>query len=131
MKNKRKLKKMAARYVEYSYPQGKADAGRITKIMGDLRNLPRSQAIYIISKFLKGVRKRKGATTLVIESAVALEKKQIEKIVQKLKKEFTITDIKTIVDPSLLGGFRVTIGDTVLDYSLKAKLSQLREALVS
>ena len=131
MKNKRKLKKLAARYVEYSYPQGKTDDSRITKIMGDLKSLPRSQAIYIISKFLKGVRRRKGLTTLIIESASALPKNQIEKIVGKLKKEFVITDVKNVVNPFILGGFKVTIGDSVLDYSLGGKISQMREAFVA
>lgn len=130
MRNKRKLKKLAAKYAIHAVRGEKADTDRVTKMMGDLKSLPRSQAIYIISKFLKGVRKRKGATTLIIESAVALSKNQIQKIIKKLKKEFTITDVKTIIEPSLLGGFRVTIGDTVLDFSLKGKLSQLREALV-
>lgn len=129
MKNRRKFKKLAAKYAEYSVRGERSDSDRVLKIMGDLKSMPRSQAIYLISKFLKGVRKRKGATTLIIESAIDLSKTQIEKIVQKLKKEFIITDVKTIVDPSLLGGFRVTIGDTVLDYTFKGKLYQMREAL--
>jgi F-type H+-transporting ATPase subunit delta len=35
------------------------------------------------------------------------------------------------VDPSLLGGVRVVVGDQVLDTSVRAKLQQLHAALVS
>lgn len=129
MKNKRKLKKLAAKYVEYSYLDGKTDERKVVKIMEELKSLPRSQAIYIISKFLKGVRKRTSQNTLLIESAVPLPKTQVEKIVKGLKKEFIITKIKNILNPDLLGGFRLTIGDKVYDHSFKGKISQLGEAL--
>ena len=99
------------------------------KIMGELKSLPRSQAIYIISKFLKGVRKRKDQTTLLIESAVSLTEAQLEHIFKSFRKEFVVTEIKNIVNPSLLGGFRVRIGDIVQDYSLEGKILKLREAI--
>ena len=129
MKKKSKLKKLAAKYVNYSFKDGKGDENKIMKIMGELKSLPRSQAIYIISKFLKGVRKRKDQTTLLIESAVYLTEAQLEHIFKSFRKEFVVTEIKNIVNPSLLGGFRVRIGDIVQDYSLEGKILKLREAI--
>ncbi|OGE28753.1 hypothetical protein A2867_04710 [Candidatus Daviesbacteria bacterium RIFCSPHIGHO2_01_FULL_40_11] len=129
MKKKSKLKKLAAKYVNYSFKDGKGDENKIMKIMGELKSLPRSQAIYIISKFLKGVRKRKDQTTLLIESAVSLTEAQLEHIFKSFRKEFVVTEIKNIVNPSLLGGFRVRIGDIVQDYSLEGKILKLREAI--
>lgn len=131
MKQKSSLKKLAAKYVQYSYQDGRADEKKIGKILGDLKSLSRSQAIYIISKFLKGVRRRKDLTTLIIESASPLAKTQVEKILRKLKKEFVITEVKNVVNSSILGGFKVTIGDSVLDYSLGGKISQMRGAFVT
>ena len=129
MKKKSKLKKLAAKYVNYSFKDGKGDENKIMKIMGELKSLPRSQAIYIISKFLKGVRKRKDQTTLLIESAVSLTEAQLEHIFKSFRKEFVVTEIKNIVNQSLLGGFRVRIGDIVQDYSLEGKILKLREAI--
>lgn len=129
MKNKRKLKKLAAKYVNYSYKDGSGDEKKIAQILGGLKSMPRSQAIYIISKFLKGVRKRKGETTLIVESALPLTKTQLATITKKLKKEFVITEAKNIVNPALLGGFKVRIGDASLDYSLLGKISRLQEVV--
>ena len=129
MKKKSKLKKLAAKYVNYSFKDGKGDENKIMKIMGELKSLPRSQAIYIISKFLKGVRKRKDQTTLLIESAVSLTEAQLEHIFKSFRKEFMVTEIRNIVNPSLLGGFRVRIGDIVQDHSLQGKILKLREAI--
>lgn len=129
MKKKSKLKKLAAKYVNYSYQDGRGDVEKIRKIMEGLKSLPRSQAIYIISKFLKGVRKREGQNTLLVESAVPLTNSQLSEIAKNFRKEFVITEIKNIVDPSLLGGFRVRIADTVSDYSILGKVLKLKEAV--
>lgn len=129
MRKKSKLKKLAARYVKYSYKEGKADKNKIQKIMEELKSLPRSQAIYIISKFLKGVRKRQGENTLLVESAVPLSEKQLDLIFKTLKGEFAISEVKNIVNLTLLGGFKVRIGDMVADYSIQGKISRLREAV--
>lgn len=131
MKKKSHFKKLAAKYVNYTHQKGKANEAEILKILGDLKTLPRSQAIYIISKFLKGARKRKGETTLLIESAIPLSKNEQQNIVKKLQKEHVITEVKQVIKPDILGGFKVTIGDTVLDYSLAGKISQLKGAVIS
>lgn len=129
MKKKSKLKKLAAKYVNYSYQDGRGDVEKIRKIMEGLKSLPRSQAIYIISKFLKGVRKREGQNTLLVESAVPLTKTQLDHIAKNFRKEFVITEVKNMVNPSLLGGFRVRIADTVSDYSILGKVLELKEAI--
>lgn len=129
MKKKSKLKKLAAKYVSLSYQSGKGDEEKIKKIMEGLKSLPRSQAIYIISKFLKGVRKREGQNTLLIESAVPLTKRQIDHILKNFRKEFVILEVKNVVNPSVLGGFRVRVGDMISDYSIQGKISQLKERL--
>lgn len=129
MKKKSKLKKLAAKYVNYSYKSGRGDVEKIRKIMEGLKSLPRSQAIYIISKFLKGVRKREGQNTLLVESAVPLTKTQLDHIAKNFRKEFVITEVRNVVNPALLGGFRVRIADTVSDYSILGKVLKLKEAV--
>jgi F-type H+-transporting ATPase subunit delta len=67
----------------------------------------------------------------VVESAIGLtdaEKAEVEKIVMKLVgHEITI---ETSVRPSLLGGLRITVGDWILDTSLKAQLDDLKSTLI-
>ena len=40
-------------------------------------------------------------------------------------------DATVVVDPSLIGGIRVLVGDEVLDTSVKARLEQMRIALTA
>ena len=40
-------------------------------------------------------------------------------------------DVKVELDPSLIGGIRAVVGDEVLDTSVKARLEQMKVALIS
>lgn len=64
-----------------------------------------------------------------VRSAVALTDEQKVNLAGALRqsqgKDF---DIVNIVDPSLLGGIVVQIGDTVIDGSVRNRLAQLRES---
>lgn len=69
-------------------------------------------------------------TLAVVESAVSLneiEKKQIEQLISK---QFS-NQIKSIyhIKPSLLGGFKVRIGDWQLDSTLLYRLQNIRSYL--
>ena len=38
-------------------------------------------------------------------------------------------DTRVVVEPSLIGGVRVSVGDEVLDTSIRARLEQMKAAL--
>jgi F-type H+-transporting ATPase subunit delta len=66
-----------------------------------------------------------------VESAVALsdaEKSEIEKIVIHLVGHEI--KLETSVRPSLIGGIRITVGDWILDTSLKTQLDDLKSTLL-
>lgn len=130
MKNNQ-LKKLAERCSRLCCPDGRVNEQKVVKVIKNLKALPRSQALFAISEFLKALKKQKGKTTLVVESSIPLSKVELDDIVRKLKKEYLINEVENIVNEGLFGGFRVRIGDTVLDYSMKNKISQLKEALAS
>lgn len=129
MKDKKKLKKIAAKTVNLTFNKGKANVMTAKEVIKVLKTLPRAQAIYAISKFLKGLRKKGGETAAVIESAVPLSKNQIATIIKNLSREFVITEVENRIKPEILGGIKVRIGDTVLDYSLAGRASQIGGAL--
>ncbi|MBI2040355.1 F0F1 ATP synthase subunit delta [Candidatus Microgenomates bacterium] len=126
MKKNRDLKKLAEQCCRFCCSDGKIDEKKVTGVIKNLKSLPRSQAIFAISEFLKALKKQKGATTLIVESSIPLSKVQLDSIVRKLKSDFIISEVKNIVNPDLLAGFKVRIGDTVSDYSLQDKISQLK-----
>jgi F-type H+-transporting ATPase subunit delta len=73
-----------------------------------------------------------GAADATISSAFEMESAQVGPLVATLEKKFGRKLNPTLtVDPSLIGGVRVVVGDEVLDTSVRAKLQQMYVALVS
>jgi len=72
-----------------------------------------------------------GAADAEIMSAFDLSAAQVSELVATLEKKFSRKLNPTVtVDPSLIGGVRVVVGDEVLDTSVRAKLQQMHVALV-
>ena len=65
-----------------------------------------------------------------IESAFELSPSQVTELQQALEKRFGKKIETTVtVNPDLIGGARVTVGDAVLDGSVQAKLAAMRAQL--
>jgi F-type H+-transporting ATPase subunit delta len=65
-----------------------------------------------------------------IRSAIPLEPGVAERLAAALERATGATlEVKTIVDPSVVGGVVARVGDTVIDGSVAAKLESLRTAL--
>lgn len=65
-----------------------------------------------------------------VRSAVALSDDQRSRLTEALRAKLgTDVDVKVIQDPSVVGGLVTTVGDTVIDGSVRTRLSRLREAL--
>ena len=73
-----------------------------------------------------------GAADADITSAFEITAAQVNDLVASLEKKFGRKLNPTVtVDPSLIGGVRVVVGDEVLDTSVRAKLQQMSVALAS
>jgi F-type H+-transporting ATPase subunit delta len=73
-----------------------------------------------------------GAADATVYSAFELSADQLNSVVATLEKKFGRKLNPTVeVDPSLIGGVRVVVGDEVLDTSVRAKLQQMQNALVA
>jgi F-type H+-transporting ATPase subunit delta len=73
-----------------------------------------------------------GAADAEIASAFALSDAQVAALVGTLEQKFGRKLNPTVtVDPSLIGGVRVLVGDEVLDTSVRAKLQQMHAALTA
>ncbi|MEM7096116.1 MAG: ATP synthase F1 subunit delta [Actinomycetota bacterium] len=65
-----------------------------------------------------------------VRSAVALSDDQRNRLADALRAKLgTDVDVKVIQDPSVVGGLVTTVGDTVIDGSVRTRLNRLREAL--
>ncbi|QBQ96266.1 F0F1 ATP synthase subunit delta [Paraburkholderia pallida] len=73
-----------------------------------------------------------GAADALIVSAFPLEGAQLNELVASLERKFKCKLKPAVeVDKSLIGGVRVTVGDEVLDTSVRARLASMQVALTA
>lgn len=86
----------------------------------------------IASQFRALVNARSGSLDAVIHSAFPIEGAALAETVELLEKRFgRKLNVSVTVQPELIGGIRVVMGDEVLDTSVKARLEQMKVALTA
>ncbi len=84
----------------------------------------------IVSAFSTAAAAASGNRVAVVRTAVALTDDQKARLGQALSaKAGAPIELENVVDPDVIGGAVTTIGDTVIDGSLRTKLNQLNDAL--
>ncbi|MEJ2769312.1 F0F1 ATP synthase subunit delta [Mycetohabitans sp. B46] len=75
---------------------------------------------------------QEGAADVTIESAFALDEQSLADLVAALERKFQRKLKPTVkLEPALIGGVRVTVGDEVLDTSVRARLAAMQTALTA
>ena len=75
---------------------------------------------------------KSGSSDAVVYSAFALDVAALADLSATLEKRFEKKLNLTVeLQPELIGGLRVVVGDEVLDTSVKARLEQMKAALIS
>jgi F-type H+-transporting ATPase subunit delta len=65
-----------------------------------------------------------------VRSAIELTDDQRTRLADAIRKATgKAVDLKVVIDPSVMGGLVTTVGDTVIDGSVKTRLDQLKNAL--
>lgn len=129
MKNKR-IQKIINNLVDMSFSDGKMLEGRVIKSIKILKSLSRVDSIFALSEYLKGLKRVERAHTMCLESATAFSISQITKAKKIVEKKVRITKVKTIINPEILGGFKLKVGDEVWDESILGKINQVKEAII-
>ncbi len=98
-------------------------------IMDYLKSHKASGLVFEIIKQLK-VLSAESARTARVETAINLNGMEKERIAGMLAKKYHWKEeIEYLVNPQLLGGIKITIGDKVLDLSVKTKLEDIYEQI--
>jgi F-type H+-transporting ATPase subunit delta len=84
----------------------------------------------IAESFLNLVREHKGIVKVTLTTASKLEQSTKDKILSKIKIAGEI-ELSEIIDPSLIGGFVVRIGDIQVDASIENQLKKLKLDLIN
>jgi F-type H+-transporting ATPase subunit delta len=78
------------------------------------------------------VSERSGVSEATVYSAFPIDAAQLSAVVTSLEKRFGRKLTASVqIEPELIGGIRVVVGDEVLDTSVKARLEQMKVALTA
>ncbi len=101
----------------------------IELLVGNNRILVLSQ---IAEQFEELKNELEGTALAQIYSAYELDDSQVDELVTGLQKKFGLKLKPSVtVDASLIGGVRVIVGDQVLDTSVQAQLTRMRDMLAA
>lgn len=85
----------------------------------------------VVEAFQQLLREERGVLDVYLETAVPLEELERERVRQELEARLgRPVQLRTAVDPELLGGVVLRIGDEVFDASVRTQLSGLRRQLI-
>lgn len=91
-------------------------------------NLQISLINFVLEQFTELFNRYSNSVVVKVESASPLTELQLENLKEKLKNELQLekVELNNFVDESLLGGFKLTYNNKVIDASIKAKLSAIK-----
>lgn len=89
-----------------------------------------SQLQNIAQDFINKVEDLKGVQRITLTSATELSQDNIRKILSStsLVKQGQEADVKTVINPDILGGYILRVGDEQVDASVRTKLNGLKKS---
>ena len=86
----------------------------------------------VAAQFREHLNKQNGSSDAVVYSAFDIDAASLAQVSDVLQKRFGRTlNVSVKLEPELIGGIRVVVGDEVLDTSVKARLDQMKVALTA
>lgn len=126
---KKHFKKLINNLVDLSFKNGVMIERQVIRAIKILRFLPKYQAIETMSEYVKQLKSLERKHTMYIESIIPLNKIQVQRIKKNVEKKVRVTKIVTEINPAILGGFILRVGDEVWDASVLAHLNQVKEVI--
>lgn len=129
MKKDKLLQKNIKRLVEASFKDGRIVESQIVKSIKLLKSQPTPQAILSLSEYLKELKRIERKHTMYIETSFPLTLRQLAKAKKIIEKKTRINKVITSINPEILGGFKLRVGDEVWDETLLNKIYQIKEVI--
>ena len=124
------VKQLAEIFLEIGRSTFNAEASNLVMLLIENK---RALVLPQISQLFEQLKaQHEGVLEAKIISAFAMENKQIKKLIDSLEQKFKHKiEARISVDPELIGGIKVEIGDEILDASVRGKLEAMAVALKS
>jgi len=130
MKPNRRSRRVARQLFQLCLVGGKLNADRVRQVAKRLGEGTERNALAVLSHFQRMVRLDHAQHTAVIESAEPLTD-QVRRAVEAQLTRLHGADlgISVALNPSLIGGMRITVGSSVYDGSVRGRLNALEQQL--
>lgn len=109
--------------------------GRVSSVTANLVGLIAAQnRMGDLAEIARKLSERKaasqGARLAEVRSAVPLDEATVQRLAAALSKQVgSPVEVRTVVDPEIMGGIVARVGDTVIDGSVRRRLDSLRQTL--
>jgi|GEM_PF-508601 len=89
------------------------------------------QLDHLLEKIREKIARKKEMGLARIISKETFDEKTVKAIGEKLEKKYSRRfELISIIDPNILGGFKIQIDDEVIDFSWKEKLNAIKARMV-
>ncbi len=129
MKKNKQLQKTVTKLMEMSFKDGKIIESQVVRSIKALKLLPRNEAIFALTEYCKLLKRKERAHTMYLETVVPLSLEVIKKAKKIVERTVKITKVVTQINPEILGGFKLRVGDEVWDETILGKINQVKEVI--
>ncbi len=126
---KKQLQKIVKKLADASFKEGKIVESQVVKSIKILKSLSQHEAIEALADYLKSLKELERQYTMVVETSIPLPPATVKKMRKIVERKNKITKVIVNVNPEILGGFKLKIGDEVWDESILNKIHQVKEVI--
>lgn len=130
MKINKETRQLSKQLLRASFVEGRLDQSRITSLVSSLIEKKPRNYINVLEAYRRLLRLEIEKRTATVESATELSQEAAGQLVENLQQKYG-ADLSTkfTVNPELLGGMRVRVGNDVWDSSVRNRLQRLQQHL--
>lgn len=122
----RRIKDFARRLVELSTEDGKLSPARVDSVLKTLAAKPPRHHLAIVREYRRAVERFQREHTLEVESATEVSAGTLSSLVAEYSKRYDRElEVVSKINPALIAGMRLRVGDDVYDLSVRGRLAAL------
>ncbi|MBA3960552.1 MAG: F0F1 ATP synthase subunit delta [Chthoniobacterales bacterium] len=128
MKISKEIRQLSRKLARESFVEGALDRGKVESIVRAIIKTKPRNYVRLLETYQRLLRLEADKRRARIESATALEKQASESIVRDLAQKYGAgLTTEFVVNPALLGGVRIRVGNDVWDSSVRNRLDRLQQ----
>jgi F-type H+-transporting ATPase subunit delta len=130
MKINKEIRKLSREMLRASFTDGQLDPGRIASLVDSLIARRPRNYVDILKNYRRLLRLELDKRRARIETASDVESTISSELIANLKRKYGV-DLTTefVVNPQLLGGLRIRVGNDVWDGTVRNRLERLQQEL--